>query len=186
MKNLLRETTCLAQIICEEYLEGDGIRGIDATCGNGHDTLWLAQRCDWVYAFDLQKKAINTAEKFTSENGCHNVTFINESHEKISEFVKEHVRIIMFNLGYLPGGDKDITTKKDSTIKALSASLQLLEVDGILSVMLYPGHPAGREERDAVLSWASALDEKIYHCVHIDMINQRNFPPEILFITKKK
>ena len=98
----------------------------------------------------------------------------------------EKAAVIVFNLGYLPGGDKEITTHTESTLCALQAALELLRVDGLLCVTVYWGHPSGREEREAVLRWAKNLDKGIYHCVHTDMLNQPNCPPEIVLITKKK
>ena len=92
----------------------------------------------------------------------------------------------MFNLGYLPGGDKTVATGSDSTIEALTQSLELLAVNGLVCVIMYWGHPQGAAERRTVLEWAAGLDKGRYHCVHTDMINQPNCPPEILLITKKR
>lgn len=195
------------------------ITAIDATCGNGHDTLWLAGLCDKVYAFDIQAEAIEATKKLLSErkiscdvpkhqvdnstssaasaayadekseNGCRRdckVELICDTHENMNNYVKEKAAVIVFNLGYLPSGDKSIATTAESTLNALNDSLELLRTDGLLCVTMYQGHEAGKKEREAVLEWAKTLDKGIYHCIHTDMINQPNCPPEILFVTKKK
>ena len=106
--------------------------------------------------------------------------------EYLSEIGAKQAVIPYIAREYLPGGDKEITTRTESTLCALQAALELLRVDGLLCVTVYWGHPSGREEREAVLRWAKNLDKGIYHCVHTDMLNQPNCPPEIVLITKKK
>lgn len=179
------------------------VTAIDATCGNGHDTLWLAELSDRVYAFDVQHEAIEATARLLERknisvycrtgaeceygNETHAVVeLICDSHENMKNYVKEQAAVIVFNLGYLPSGDKSIATAAESTVKALESSLKLLCVNGLLCVTMYQGHYAGKKERAAVLEWAKTLDKSIYHCVHTDMINQPNCPPEILFVTKKK
>ena len=186
-KNILRDTTELAKVLCEKYIDGDCASiAVDATCGNGHDTLWLAERCAKVYAFDIQESAVQATEKLLAEHGYENVSLICDSHALMSKYVEKQVNLIMFNLGYLPGGDRSVTTGRESTIEALTQSLELLVVNGLICVIMYWGHPQGAAERRAVLDWAAELDKGVYHCVHTDMINQPNCPPEILLITKKR
>ena len=195
MENLLKNTTALARAVCQNYIDafrksadknGPPI-AVDATCGNGHDTLWLAEECDKVYAFDIQEEAVNaTAELLEAHNRQEKVELFCESHADMRKRVPEKAAVIIFNLGYLPGGDKEITTHRESTLCALREALQLLRVDGLLCVTVYWGHPSGREEREAVLAWAKSLDKGIYHCIHTEMLNQPNCPPEIVLITKKK
>lgn len=184
-KNILRDTTELAKLFCKKYIDDDSV-AVDATCGNGHDTLWLAGRCARVYAFDIQKAAVEATAALLEAQGKVNVSVICDSHSEMAEYVKEPVNLIMFNLGYLPGGDKTVATYHGSTLQALAQSLELLAVDGLICVIMYWGHPQGAEERKAVLQWAAGLDKGKYHCVHTDMINQPNCPPEILLITKKR
>jgi len=183
--NILKNTTALALAMCRLYAREDGA-AVDATCGNGHDTLWLSEHFRKVYAFDIQKEAIRATAARLAEAGKENVELICGSHENMEDYVKEPVQVIIFNLGYLPGGSRDVTTDRRSTLRALEASLNLLVVDGLLCVTMYQGHEAGCEERRAVLEWARGLDKGIYHCVHTDMVNQPNHPPEVLWITKKK
>ena len=183
--NVLKNTTALALTMCLQYAD-DTAAAVDATCGNGHDTLWLAERFAKVYGFDIQKSAIESTGAKLAEAGVTNVELIHDSHAKMADYVKERPRVIVFNLGYLPGGDKAVSTEAGSTLEALTSALQLLAVDGLLCVTMYQGHCEGYRERLKVLDWAKSLDKGLYHCVRTDMVNQPNNPPEVLWITKKK
>lgn len=183
--NILKNTTALALAMCEQYRDAAGC-AVDATCGNGHDTLWLAERFARVYAFDIQQSAVDATAVRLAEAGRNNAELICDSHHRMAQYVKEAPRIIMFNLGYLPGGDKTVSTESGTTMEALEAALQLLAVDGLLCITMYQGHEEGYRERMEILEWAGQLDKGAYHCVHTNMVNQPNRPPEILWITKKK
>lgn len=183
-KNILSRTTELAKAICEKYAGKEKI-AVDATCGNGHDTVWLAERFGRVYAFDIQEKAAEATRQLVKSRGFQNVKVINDSHEKMAEYVHEKVKLVMFNLGYLPGGDKEIVTETASTLKAIEAALSLLEKDGLVCITMYPGHPQGAREKAALIRMAAGLDKSQYHCVRTDMVNQSEGAPEILFITLK-
>ena len=182
--NILARTTDLAKVICEKYAD-KGKTAVDATCGNGHDTVWLAERFGSVYAFDVQKSAAEATSRLAENRGFNNVTVICDSHENMGRYVKETVRLVMFNLGYLPGGDKNIVTESHATLKAVDGALSLLEKDGMICIIMYPGHWQGAGEKEALLQMASKLDKSKYHCVCTDMINQPAGAPEILFITLK-
>lgn len=183
--NVLKDTTALALTMCLQYAREDGT-AVDATCGNGHDTLWLSQHFARVYGFDIQKEAVEATRRRLDEASAENVELILDSHENMDRYVKEPVQVIVFNLGYLPGGSKETSTEAGSTLKALETALDLLDVNGLVSITMYQGHEAGYLERLKVLEWAAGLDKGRYHCVHTSMVNQPNRPPEVLWITKKK
>lgn len=130
---------------------------IDATCGNGHDSLILSTLVPegTLYVFDIQKEALEkTKEKLTH---THYIP-IHGSHAQFPpEIQKGSVRLIVYNLGYLPGGDKSITTLTESTLESIQNALPLLTPDGILSITLYPGHPEGFCESQAVLEFAKGF-----------------------------
>ena len=192
MSNLIQTTTDLAMYIIRGYIRpGDVL--IDATCGNGHDTLkLLASGPSKLYAFDIQQEAIDSTHRLLMESGADEalrdgtVTLICDSHENMEDHVTGPVRAVMFNLGYLPGCDKSKTTTKDSTLNAAVSALGLLGKDGLLCITMYSGHDEGAAEKTALLSWAENLDPKLYHTAYISMTNQKNSPPEILLITRKK
>ena len=170
-----------------EYIaEGDCC--VDATCGNGNDTLMLAKStAKHVYAFDIQPAAIQSTKALLSEHNIpkEKVTLICDNHTNMTAYLSA-ARVIMFNLGYLPGSDKSLTTKKYNTINAVNSALSILEKDGLCCIVMYDGHEQGAEEKSALLEMSKNLDSSIYHVAYISMINQQNHPPEILAITKKK
>lgn len=187
MKNLIRSTTQLALSFASQYLS-PGDAAIDATCGNGNDTVALARMgAGKIYAFDIQKKAIEQTraalirEKLYSEN----IRLIEDSHEHMADYITEKVKVILFNLGYLPSGAKTLVTKKETTLSAVAQGLTLLRKDGLLCATMYSGHPGGIEEKQALLDFAKSLDEKKYHVAYLNMLNQWNHPPELLLITLK-
>lgn len=183
--NLITKTTSLAKEIWNSYLH-DGCIAVDATVGNGNDTLYLAERCKYVYGFDIQQEAIDNTRDLLVKNGYSNFELFQRSHAEMDQWVKEKVDLIVFNLGYLPDGVKSVTTETETTLKAVEKSLELLRKDGLLSIMIYWGHEEGKKEREALLEYACKLDSKIFHCVYLNTLNQRNNPPEILLITRKK
>lgn len=98
---------------------------IDMTCGNGFDTVFLASISGKVYAFDIQDEAIkNTKDKVKEFN---NVVLVHDSHDNVLDYVSEKVKGVIYNLGYLPSGDKNVATKKETTISSLEKVLTLLE-----------------------------------------------------------
>ena len=183
-RNLLTKINELARLFWKPYINENAL-AVDATCGNGHDTLFLAANCRFVHGFDIQPQAIEATEDLLRRNGRDNYSLYCCSHELMGEYVGELADLIVFNLGYLPKGDKQITTLADSTVTALQESLQLLKTNGLISVTMYHGHPQGKQEREAVLAYCRNLDPIRYHCVYVNMLNQPNDPPEIVLITKK-
>ena len=140
-----------------------GAIAVDATAGNGHDTVFLAAQVaptGRVFAFDRQSTAITSAQRNVARSGLQNtVTWIEACHANMRQHVPHnlhgYVDVIMFNLGYLPGGDKHVTTTTDTTLAALHAAIDLLRMGGFLSVIAYPGHREGQRETRAVASWFS-------------------------------
>ncbi len=148
----------------------DGDIAIDATVGNGHDTLFLARAVGeggTVYGFDIQEAALDTAyRRLQAEGLAVRVSLYHAGHEAMAvvlpESVRTRVKAVMFNLGYLPGGDKHRTTGINTTLAALEQALSLLAPGGAVSVLAYPGHPGGWEETEAVKAWAARLSPDRY------------------------
>lgn len=154
--------TELAHRLVEEAL-AEGALAIDATAGNGHDTLFLAQRVGengCVLAFDIQAAAIESTRVRVTDAGLgRRVRFFRESHANLASHAEAgSVSAILFNLGYLPGGDHGVITEGGETLKALKAALPLLRPGGVLTVVCYPGHEGGAEESEAVLAWSRSLE----------------------------
>ncbi len=190
--NLITKTTDLAMKIVLEYIEeGDVV--VDATAGNGHDTLVLAEAVGEhgkVLAFDIQKKALENTEKLLEENGMlKRTSLINDSHENIEKYLDStelSPSAVIFNLGYLPLGDKSITTNGKSSIKAIESASKLIKLGGIVALVLYSGHEEGKEEKQMILDMLRGLCSSKYHVAYTSMLNQENNPPEIVWITRKK
>ncbi len=191
MTNIIRTTTEFAMYIASAYIRSGDIL-VDATCGNGHDTLKLAKTDpSRLYAFDIQQSALDSArnllisEGFGKELACGSISLICDSHTNMKKYVSGQVKLIMFNLGYLPGADKSVTTAAYSTLDAVQIALELLAKDGLICITMYSGHPEGVSEKNALLEFAENLDSKNWHVSYINMLNQQKNPPEILLITKK-
>ncbi len=166
----------------------DGDRVIDATCGNGHDTLFLAEivgEKGKVFSFDIQPEALaNTRRRLEARNLADRVHLIQSGHEHLDNHVHERVAAVMFNLGYLPGGDHRIITRPDSTIKALAKSLQLLCAGGIVTMVVYDGHEGGGEEKDVLLNYCRNLNQEHFTVLCYAIINQINDPPSLLVLER--
>lgn len=139
-----------------------GDRAIDATAGNGHDTVFLAERvgdCGKVLAFDVQVEAIAAARARVEAAGLtERVEFFQASHATIPRHAAPgSMAAVMFNLGYFPGGDHAVITRTAVTLAALDAARVVLRAGGILTVVCYPGHPGGEEESVAVTEWSEGL-----------------------------
>ncbi len=139
----------LHKYFLSSHLKAGGI-AVDFTMGNGHDTLWLSRAVGplgHVYAFDIQLQALkNTARRLREENAPRNCTLILDSHSNVKTYVKEEICAGIFNLGYLPGGNKTRTTLRPTTQKAVTDAMDLLARGGGLLVAVYPGHEEGRLE----------------------------------------
>ena len=182
-----------ARFWAREMIEGalfEGARAIDATMGNGHDTRWLCELVGsggHVYAFDVQADVVDrTRERLKAAGVEDRASLFCQGHQRMAEFVGETVDAIVFNLGWLPGAEHGVTTRTDTTLQAVDASLSLLKEEGIMTVCVYPGHEEGMRELEALLEWASHLDAKRYDALIKTYLNQPNDPPRMLAIRKKK
>ena len=202
MGNIIRQTTQLALHLVRPYVTPDAAV-IDATCGNGHDTLALAEMGPaQLYAFDIQEQAVRATTKLLQDHGYSKsiadgrITVCCQAHEQMGTVVSRDagtsvangtvpVRAVIFNLGYLPGGDKERTTRTDSTLAAVRAAMELIAPDGVICITMYSGHPEGKREKTALLEFVSALDAGKWHTAYVSMPNQKHDPPEILLITRK-
>lgn len=177
----------ISRKICKQKLNY-GDTAVDCTMGNGHDTVFLCQLVGEegkVYAFDIQEDAvINTRKKLEDLNYLERSEIILDGHQNIDCYVKEYIRLAIFNLGYLPKGNHKITTKKESTIEAVQKCLALLEPNGIILLIIYPGHENGKAEKEGLHSFTAKLNQKEYNVASLCFTNQINNPPELICIEK--
>ena len=137
-----------------DRLPAEGGKVIDATVGNGYDTLYLAG-------------------------------LILDSHENMDIYVSEPVDGVVFNLGWLPGAEHAVTTHAESTLKAVGKCLALLKKGGLMTICVYPGHPEGEKEKNALLEWASALDDSVFDARITAYLNINKRPPLLIAITRR-
>lgn len=166
----------------------NGNHVIDATAGNGHDSLFLAQLVGvdgHVYSFDVQKTAIEATLLRLAE-WRNNTSVIHAGHETILQHVHSEISAAVFNLGYLPGADHTIITRPETTIQAIEGCLQLLKVGGLIVLVVYHGHDGGGSERDGLLDYVRSLPQSYVHVLKYEFINQQNHPPFVLAIEKMK
>lgn len=173
----------------EEFIE-EGDCCIDATAGNGNDTEFLCRKVGKegkVYAFDIQTDAIDhTRDRLNEEGLLERAELILDGHEKMAEYVKNEASVIVFNFGYLPGGDHTIATKPQTSISAIEAGLSLLKVNGIMNLCIYSGGDTGYEERDEILSYLKELDSRKWLVIMSNYYNRKNDPPIPVFVIRIK
>lgn len=179
MFKYVSDVSILAHNIIKSYVENK-IIAIDATLGNGYDCDFLSSHFEKVYAFEIQKEA---CEKYIDQNN--NVKIINESHHKIDEFVNEEVNCICYNLGYLPGGNKEVTTLAETTLKSIEISLELLAKNGLMTIAIYRGHDEGKEEESCILKYLRTLPKNKYGVMLHECINRSNLSPLLVVVEKK-
>ena len=167
----------LAQVITQEDIV------VDATMGNGHDTLFLAKLAKQVYAFDIQEQALEKTSQRLQEAGLTNAELVLQGHETVDQFVRE-VKAAIFNLGYLPSADKSIITQPQTTLDALDKLCHMLVKGGRIAIMIYYGHEGGDIERDAVMDFVSQLPQQEYTATIYRTLNQINNPPFLVMIEK--
>lgn len=165
---------------------------IDATCGNGHDSLFISQILNSIngklFCFDIQKKAIDITylllKNNLTEDVFEKIVLINDSHENFSEYINTKVNLVIYNLGYLPKSDKTLTTKVSTTLSSIKAALNLLDTKGAISITSYSGHPEGEAEENALLSFLCSLDNSKYNVCYHKWINKDKAPSLFWIETK--
>ncbi len=156
---------------------------VDATMGRGRDTLLLCNLSKEVYAFDIQPDAIASTQALLEENAITNAQLILDSHHNLKNYV-EDAKCVVFNLGFLPGGDHTIFSHSDTSIKAIEAALDIIPSDGFVSICSYYGGDTGFEERDNLLAFLEKLDSKKYTVMLHSFYNRPNCPPLFIVIEK--
>lgn len=187
--SMLKGILNYAHYLLEESIE-EGETVIDATCGNGNDTLFLSNlvgESGNVLAFDIQEQAIAVTKQVLLKNQKTNVTLIHDSHENVKSYLPKNSQVggAIFNLGYLPRSDKKVITKPKSTIQAMDAIIDLLKKNGLIVLVVYHGHDGGEEEKEAIIKHVLHLDQKYFNVLQYGFINQKNNPPFIIAIQKK-
>ena len=177
-----------ADYMIRSIQEGD--RVVDATMGNGKDTLFLCElvgESGHVYAFDVQAEAVERTRQRVEEAGYSDrTTLFLAGHQTMAEHVPAGVQAVMFNLGWLPGAEHIVTTKTNTTLEAVRAAVSLIVPGGIVTVCVYPGHEEGTRELSALLEYASSLSVREYNVAHHCFLNASSQTPQLILIQRNK
>lgn len=170
-----------SKILIKRYSDLNAV-AIDMTLGKGNDSLFLADYFKKVYAFDIQKEAIEISKEELAD--YQNVELIEASHEFFDSYINDSVKLFIYNLGYLPGFSENITTTVASTIKSLEKAILYLEKKGIIIIVVYPGHSQGKEEADAIDDFIVNLGKENFKVSRYQIISSDN-APYVVCIHKK-
>ena len=176
---ILKNARHLAARYMEEILRPGDV-AVDATMGNGKDTQFLCElvgETGRVYAFDVQEEALERTAARLEAAGL-------RARATLRENVPVSPRAVMFNLGWLPGAAHIVTTRTETTMRAVQAALELVQPDGFVSICVYPGHEEGTRELHALLAWAAGLDVRAYNVLHHNFIAAKAGTPQLLLIQK--
>ncbi len=185
LKNSLLQSHQLVESIIKP---GDYV--VDATAGNGNDTVFLAGLVGedgQVYSFDIQDRALAaTSEKLKQKQLENRVNLIHDGHQNMKKYINQPVKAVMFNLGYLPGGDHSIGTKGNTTIEAIKAAMDLIPVNGLVCIVVYYGGDSGFDEKNEVMDFITTIDCRQFTVMKTEFVNQINCPPILVCIEKYK
>lgn len=163
----------MIEYVKNRLLNGEYEVAIDFTMGNGNDTLTLSKTAKKVYSFDIQDEALKNTRKLL--NDIDNVELILDGHENFDKYVQSF-DVGVFNLGYLPQGDHNITTKVSTSLQAIKKAVQYLNKQGHLFIVVYIGHFEGKEESLKINEYVSTLDHMVYNVALFKMMNKLNAP----------
>lgn len=187
---MLQTALHFSHSLLEEILQpGDHV--IDATMGNGYDTVFMAEKigkAGHVYSFDIQKEALlSTKSKLTEQDLLDRTSLFLQGHETLGTVVDEAhpIKAGIFNLGYLPKSDKSVITLPETTRTAMEEILKRLVPRGRMILVVYYGHEGGEKELDMVQDYCQSLPQEKYNVLKYQFINQKNNPP-ILYCVEKK
>ena len=188
-KEGLRGAVTLSRFFLGERVR-PGDRVVEATCGNGRDTLLLARLVGpggRVWAFDVQESAVAATRALLQGAGCLAQTeLLAVGHERLAEFVREPLRAAVFNLGYLPGGDRQVVTQPEKSVASLQQAACLLDAGGIITVCIYTGHTGGQEEEEAVTEWGAGLDPKRFNVWRSCQLNRPETAPYLVVVERTR
>ena len=183
----LRGAVPLCHLFLRERVR-PGDRVVDATCGNGNDTMLLAELvgpAGRVWGFDTQESAIAATDAALCAAGYRErVELVRDGHERLAEYVTGPVAAVVFNLGYLPGGDKGVVTRPESTRAAMEQAASLIGPGGLVLVVVYTGHPGGDEEWGVVRTWGEGLAPRQFNVWQARQMNRSEAAPFLVLVEK--
>lgn len=187
---LSRNMTRNVHLIIEAHLKEWGkenLIAMDGTLGNGHDLEFLnsQKQISTIYGFDIQEQAIEESKKRIN-NTTKTIHFIQDSHHHLDNYIFSNIDLALFNLGYLPGADKSIVTKVETTLEAIEKTIEKLSNCGMLLIMTYPGHEEGLKEHDRIRTYVATLQKKNLSVLQLSVNNVKNPCPNCFLIINQK
>lgn len=181
------QITAFCHHFLADYIR-EGSVCIDATCGNGHDTEYLCRMAGpsgKVYAFDIQKQAVqHTKERLKRAGYEERAAIYCAGHEHMAEYVREAADAIVFNFGYLPGGDHALSTRAETSLEGVRQGLDILKPGGVMSLCIYSGGDTGYEEKNALMAYLKELDPARWLVIACSYYNRKNDPPQPVFVIR--
>lgn len=161
---------------------------VDATAGNGKDALFLGELVlseteGELFCIDIQEEALRQTkrrlEETLSKEQLKRVYLINQSHAHFPEEV-QNISLFVYNLGYLPGGDKEVVSEVKTTLESVECALSRLKTGGALSITCYPGHAEGAREEEALLEFFCTLNQRKFQVSFTRWVNRNSSPSHFL------
>jgi 16S rRNA C1402 N4-methylase RsmH len=169
----------------------NGALAVDATVGNGYDAQFLAHRVGpkgKVLGFDVQKAALAGARELLKFVGSiDRVSLIHDSHSRLADYLPAGAAIegAMFNLGYLPRGNRQIITQPETTVMALRSVLEHLADRGRVTVLVYRGHEGAVPEYQEVRLFLEQLPDEKWLIEELASTSDSPIAPRLFRIKKR-
>ncbi|NMM62700.1 rRNA methylase [Clostridium sp. P21] len=180
MFRYITDVSKLSHYIIKNFCNNFGV-AVDATLGNGYDTDFLSNNFNKVYSFDIQLCAIEAYKKKSKGN----TTLINDSHENFNIYINDEIDCLMYNLGFMPGGNKKLTTRAKSTMLSLKCGLNKLRKGGLITIAAYKEHAEGKEEEILLIDFVKRLPKNKYAVMLHSFVNRDVNAPILIVIEKK-
>ncbi len=187
MKHEFNSAMAFSKFYLQQNYSFEGEAVIDATVGNGHDTEWLLEAVGpegHVTGFDIQAEALESTRNRLGN--FENLALQLDGHENLMQYGFQEIACVLYNLGYLPRGDKSISTQGTTTIQSIQAASELLKVGGVIMMIAYPGHNAGKAECEGVESHLATYDQRRFQTWKFTFLNQKNNPPVMYCLEKRR
>ncbi|MEB3011774.1 class I SAM-dependent methyltransferase [Parvimonas sp. D2] len=179
----INNTKTLIEFFMKNYISEIKV-AVDMTVGNGFDSKNILEilQPKKLYCFDIQKEALENSKILLEKYS--NCELILENHKNFYKYVKENIDFAIYNLGYLPKGDKYITTNAEDVEESLKKLLEKLNSKGVIFITFYIGHSAGQIESLEISKFLQNLNQKEYTILKFTFENQKNNPPYVVMIQK--
>ena len=184
MAVIINNTKNLIEFFMGSYIKDVKV-AVDMTVGNGFDSKNILEivKPKKLYCFDIQQEALDNSKNLLKDFS--NYELILDNHRNFDKYVKDYVDFAIYNLGYLPNGDKLITTNSVDVEESVRKLLDKLNSKGVIFITFYIGHLCGQIESAEMSSFLKTIDQKDYTVLKFTFENQKNLPPYVVMIQKR-